>query len=109
MADAEVFAALCALPALFRFEVGRIIIPEPDPELLAAAQQRMPDPLVDRAGFKAHEEALQASVRPRLFWTLMITAEPPHNSGAAFYGRAPRLADAYFQVRTKIAAFTEIL
>jgi hypothetical protein len=109
MTDAEVFAALAALPARFRFEVGRITLAEPDPDLLAAAQQTMPDPLVDRAAFKAHEEALSASVRPRQHWTLMIAAEPAHGGGPAFYGRAPTLAEAYLDVRTQIAAFTEAL
>lgn len=109
MTDAEVFAALSALPEPFRFEVSRISTPEPDPDLLAAAQQTMPDPLADRAAFKAHEEALQASVRPRCSWTVTIASEPPMGSGTAFYGRAPRLADAYLQVRTQIAAFAEAL
>jgi hypothetical protein len=108
MTDAEVFAALAALPEGFRFEVGRIAIPEPDPDLLAAMPAPTPfrDEMLAR---KAHEEALSASVRPRLFWTLMIASEPPHGSGTAFYGRAPRLGDAYAAVRAQIATFVEVL
>lgn len=108
MTDDEVFAALAALPERFRFEVGRVCIPEPDPDLLATLPS--PTPFRDeRLARKAHEEALQASVRPRTHWTVMIAVEPPHNSGAAFYGRAPRLADAWLDVRRQIASLAEIL
>jgi hypothetical protein len=108
MTDAEVFAALAALPAPFRFEVGRINISEPDPDLLATLPA--PTPFRDeQLARKAHEEALIASIRPRTLWTLTIASEPPHGSGASFYGRAPTLAEAYYQVRTQIAAFTEAL
>jgi hypothetical protein len=88
--------------------VGRIVVREPDPDLLAAMPA--PTPFRDeQLARKAHEEALQASVCPRAFWTVMIASEPPHGSGAAFYGRAPRLADAWYQVRAQIAALVEIL
>jgi hypothetical protein len=39
----------------------------------------------------------------------MLAGEPPHGSGAAFYGRAPTLAEAWFQVRAQIATFVEVL
>jgi hypothetical protein len=108
MTDAEVFAALCALPERFRFDVGRITLAEPDPDLLAAMPA--PTPFRDeQLARKAHEEALQASVRPRQHWTLTLAAEPAHGGGPAFFGRAPTLAEAYLQVRTQIAVFTEAL
>jgi hypothetical protein len=103
MTDAEVFAALCALPPPFRFEVGRIRVMEPDPDAVHAATQ-MAAPPTPWAMKMAHEEAM----RPTVFWTVMISAEP-HGNGAAFYGRAPRLGDAYAAVRAQIAAFTEAL
>jgi hypothetical protein len=104
MTDAEVFAALCALPEPFRFEVGRIRVMEPDPEAMHAATQ-MAAPPTPWAMKMAHEEAM----RPTVFWTVMIASEPPHGNGAAFYGRAPTLAEAWLQVRKQIAAFREVL
>jgi hypothetical protein len=108
MTDAEVFAVLCALPTPFRFEVGRIALNEPDPDLLNTLPELTPfrDEQLAR---KAQEEAIHASRRPRVFWTVMITSEPPHGSGAAFYGRAPTSVGAYHDVHRQIAAFTEAL
>ena len=108
MTDAEVFAALCALPEGFRFEVGRIAIPEPDPDLLAALPAPTPF-LNEQLARKAHEEAISASVRPRQHWTLLLTNQSPHSNGPAFYARAPTLAEAWLQVREQIAAFVEVL
>jgi hypothetical protein len=107
LTDVEVFAALAALPERFRFEVGRVVALEPDPDLLATMPA--PTPFRDeQMARKAHEEALSASVRPRTHWTVMIGTDP-HGGGPSFYGRAPRLGDAYASVRGQIAAFTEVL
>lgn len=82
MSDAEVFAALCALPEKFHVGVERRIATY---TMNWETDESIPDP-------------------PAWFIVLSLGED-----GASFAARAPTLAAAWAEVRGQIAAFAEVL
>ncbi len=107
MSDAQVFAALAAIPERFRFEVERVTRREPDPFLANAVMPTEVDEATLAATLAQHERDLVASMRERVFWRVTIAAGEYRDP--SFTGSGPTLATAYHIARRQIAAFAEVL
>jgi hypothetical protein len=110
MTEAEVFAALCALPARFRFEVERVTSREPDwnavrPMTPAGFEAMNLEAQIARK--EAEERAMLETMRDRTFWRISLNTSP--DGGPGFYGRAETLAGAWAAVLGQIAAFSEVI